>query len=1088
MNYYLDRNQILRIASNPDVYNRGLKYYNDGRVEKTDFFNSSNVYTVSGRIKGNMKYYSATANFDNNGILKSHNCSCDANGIWRGACKHIVALLLKIFEMNQKKAIFSRDLRAAKNMLDFFEKQAFDEVDIILNETSNQDNKVTVSPTLNMDDRCNLFLTFTIGRERRYIIKSVSEFIRNIIAENTVYYGKNLEFKHKLSLFDKQSMELIDIIMKEYDNNGLSAAKSNNNYFYYPNAFINKILFLSSRVLDSFFDIYENQEVKFKASNMDDGFVFFINKDPDVKFDLNISDRNECLELTANMSKMIGLKGENYNYILHDNFFYRTNEKFYDTLKPILKAYSTVEQNSILISKQEISRFMTFLYPRLKENNLLGENANIYELDVEYCPLVKKIYFDVAEKTSITCKVLFCYGENEINPLKDDGSKEGRNILEEYKLIQKLTLFGFVANQEEQCYILRDENLIYDFYYADDGLDLIKEQNETYATNEFMNKSVKQKINTSFGIRLNGNLLEVSIDAKDYNAKELMDIINSYSLKKRYHRLKDGTFLNLDGRNENLESAIKLISGLDISDKELKKGTVSVPKYRVLYLDSIINNSKDTDIKIDDSFENVVSDFRLYKELQFNIPETLESILRPYQKEGFNWLKVISHYSFGGILADDMGLGKTLQIISVLLSEKGSIKSPSIVVAPTSLIYNWEKEINKFAPSLKALTIAGNSSKRKETLDNAGGFDVYITTYDMLKRDIENYEGIEFEYVIADEAQNIKNPSTQNAKALKTLKGRVRFALTGTPIENSLLELWSIFDFIMPGYLYNNSKFVKKYEGPIIKDNDERIAEELRRQIAPFILRRVKRDVLQELPEKIETTLYADMTAEQHKIYTAHLMKAKGVLDDNIKKGVFNKKRIDMLAQLTRLRQICCHPAVFIENYKGGSGKLDLTIDTITSYLDSGHRILIFSQFTSMLSIIQDKLKKQNILYFYLDGATDSKQRLIMADRFNNGEREIFLISLKAGGTGLNLTGADVVIHFDPWWNPAVMDQASDRAHRFGQNRTVQVINIVAKNSVEEKIMQLQSKKKDLVDTVIKEGSNFINRMSEEDVIQLFKE
>jgi SNF2 family DNA or RNA helicase len=347
----------------------------------------------------------------------------------------------------------------------------------------------------------------------------------------------------------------------------------------------------------------------------------------------------------------------------------------------------------------------------------------------------------------------------------------------------------------------------------------------------------------------------------------------------------------------------------------------------------------------------------------------------------------------------------------------------------------------------------------------------------MLKRDLEFYENMEFSYIIADEAQNIKNPDTQAAKSVKELKGRVRFALTGTPIENALTELWSIFDFIMPGYLYSAGKFSKLYETPIIKHNDTAAAAKLRNQIAPFVLRRIKKNVLKELPEKTETTLPAEMLPEQMKIYQANLLEAIGAFD-----GI-KGNTIHILAQLTRLRQICCHPAMFLEDYEGGSGKLALTLEIIQMALDSGHRILLFSQFTKMLSIIKEALSAE---YFYLDGAVKSKERIEMTERFNSGERDLFLISLKAGGTGLNLTGADVVIHYDPWWNSSVMTQASDRAHRYGQEKPVQVYNIVAKDTIEEKILKLQEKKRDLIDSVISEGGSFINLLSEEELRKLF--
>jgi SNF2 family DNA or RNA helicase len=548
--------------------------------------------------------------------------------------------------------------------------------------------------------------------------------------------------------------------------------------------------------------------------------------------------------------------------------------------------------------------------------------------------------------------------------------------------------------------------------------------------------------------------------------------------------------LNFNEEEEQFSAAAEMISGLGLTDKEIKNGTALLPKYRALYAERVLEEKKAIQAKTDKSFRKLNSDFTNYRDASFNVPPTLENVLRDYQKEGFEWLKILDAYGFGGILADDMGLGKTIQIISVILYEKlnAEVYKPSIIVAPTSLVYNWEREFAKFAPDVITSAVAGDASSRKETLQTESP-DVYITTYDSLKRDLELYENMDFKFIVADEAQKIKNASTKNAQAVKALQGETRFALTGTPIENSLSELWSIFDFVMSGYLFSPSKFTKMYETPIIKNNDAQKAAELKKQIAPFVLRRLKKDVLQELPDKIETTVYAEMTTEQRKVYSAYLMQAKGELKKfiNSEKSISSDK-LKVLQMLTRLRQICCHPSTFIEDYFGGSGKLTATVESLEDFLEGGHRILVFSQFTKMLDIIKEELNLKNIDYFYLDGSTSAKERLHMAERFNAGLCGVFLISLKAGGTGLNLTGADVVIHYDPWWNPAVMEQASDRAHRIGQKNIVQVVNIIAKQSVEEKIIELQGKKKNLADNVIEGETAFINKMTDEELLELFNE
>lgn len=985
------------------------------------------------------------------------------------------------------------DQRTAKLMLDYFEKQAYDELDKIAGDLEKADI-VSLVPMISKDDKSEPFLSFTVGRGRKYVIKNIYEFINNVRDEKIVAYGKNLEFKHKLSMFDTTSQKLIEMLMNEFDQ---AVFWGNDKYsvsFNYDGTMINKIVVLTPRIMDKLFDIYEGSTLGFVVQTDDERSVILDSiLDPQIKYSIDYDEAKMAFSITSNLDEMWVIKGEAYGYILKGDILHRVSSEYFKTVYPLIRTLSKVSDNRIVISRSELERFMTFLYPRLKDGRFLERDIDFDAVELGFSPLIKKLYFDTAGK-DIKCTVLFCYGDMEINPLVEKDVSEIkrkgiiRNKLEEYKLIQRLEFLGFKENKQGGWFVLDDEDLIYDFYYAPSGLEFFKEQNETYATDEFLKKSFKPKVSVSFGVRLAGNLLEISLENEaGFSINELLAVLKSYNVKKRYHRLNDGTFLSLEDKDNGLGDADRLISALGLSDKDIKKGSITVPKYRTLYLSDIAEDGGST-IRLDESVKRIRDDFSMFMDMPFEIPKQLDGVLRNYQKEGFKWLNAIAHYNFGGILADDMGLGKTLQVISVLLAAKKKEKKPSIVVAPTSLIYNWENEIIKFAPELKAVPVIGLPVKRREILGDGNNADVYITTYDVLKKDIENYKEIEFEYIIADEAQNIKNPATQNARAIKQLDGRVRFALTGTPVENTLSELWSIFDFIMPGYLYNHSRFLKHYESPIIKNNDSEKSDQLRRMISPFILRRLKSDVLKELPEKIETTMYSDMTAEQKKLYTAYLFKARGDLEENVRNGTFNTKRMDVLAQLIRLRQICCHPSVFITDYKGGSGKLELTIETIQNSLESGHRVLLFSQFTSMLEIIKTRLDKENIEYFYLDGSTDSKKRVSMADCFNSGIGEVFLISLKAGGTGLNITGADVVIHFDQWWNPAVMDQASDRAHRIGQKRTVQVINIVAKDSIEERILELQARKKDLIDNVITDGGGYISAMTQEEIMSLFSD
>ena len=539
--------------------------------------------------------------------------------------------------------------------------------------------------------------------------------------------------------------------------------------------------------------------------------------------------------------------------------------------------------------------------------------------------------------------------------------------------------------------------------------------------------------------------------------------------------------------NKAFDHIVDMLNYLDIEGKDFHDGNVKIPKFRTLYLDKFIRDRGIDYIKKNVNFNRLVQDINDPDDIEYELPKGLTADLRDYQKFGFKWLKTLSNYGFGGVLADEMGLGKTIQMISFLLSEKEEKGSEaSIVIVPTSLVYNWEEEVKRFSPSLKTLVVVGNKDERNKLIGTIKDYDLIITSYPLIRRDIGEYRDIFFRYCILDEAQYIKNQESLSAKSVKNIKAKNYFALTGTPMENSLSELWSIFDFLMPGYLLTSKKFIKKYEWPIVKKEDNEKLKELSNQIKPFILRRSKKEVLKELPDKIEQKIVVDMLKDQKKLYKAYLQAIKGEIDDEINAKGYSRSHIKILAGLTRLRQICCHPGIFVEGYNGGSGKLDSLEEIVAEAVASGHRILIFSQFTTMLEKIKKLLEYNKIKTLYLDGGTPIMERSNLVMDFNKGIGDVFLISLKAGGTGLNLPSADMVIHFDPWWNPAVEDQATDRAHRIGQEKTVQVIKLVAKGTIEEKIFKLQEKKKEMIDKVITDGETLISKLSEEEIMSLF--
>ena len=592
---------------------------------------------------------------------------------------------------------------------------------------------------------------------------------------------------------------------------------------------------------------------------------------------------------------------------------------------------------------------------------------------------------------------------------------------------------------------------------------LNKETNDEYSDE---NITITPNINLDISQSRNGYMsMKLDIDGVDSN--EYREIFSSYKNNNRLYRMKNGAYLDL--KDKDIEQAFKLIDILNIYNDF---DNMKIPNNKAIYLEKLIEDEDLSFVNGSKYVSNVIKKFDKVKSKNYEIPKDLNATLRDYQVSGFEFFKTLSDYQFGGILADEMGLGKTIQTIAFLLSNKDK---KSIVITPTALIYNWKNELEKFAPTLKVGLLHAAKSEREKILDNIDNYDVILTTYTTYKNDIDKYKNINFDYCIIDEAQNIKNPDAIITKAIKNVNAKVKFALTGTPIENNLMELWSIFDFIMPGYLYNKSKFKS-----IFVNNDKNIIE-LKNLIKPFILRRTKKEVITELPDKIEQKIIIDLEKEHKRAYKGYV----NLITRKIKEN--NQDNITVFSYLTKLRQLCLSPELMVKNYQGKNSKLDVLINIIND--SSDEKILVFSQFTKVLEVIGKRLNEENILYSYLDGKTSAKDRVKLVEEFNTNNNKVFLISLKAGGTGLNLTSANIVVHFDPWWNPAVEDQASDRAHRIGQKNVVNVIKLIAKGTAEERVINLQETKKELIEDVINgnlDNSSTLKNLSKDDIIDLF--
>lgn len=578
-----------------------------------------------------------------------------------------------------------------------------------------------------------------------------------------------------------------------------------------------------------------------------------------------------------------------------------------------------------------------------------------------------------------------------------------------------------------------------------------------------INPRVTFDISQSRNSNLGANLEIEGIDKSEYDR-----IFKSYKDNYKYHLMPDGSYLDL--RDNDLEKIFKIIDILGLFD-DLEK--IKIPNNKSMFLENMLQDEDMSFVSGKKYVDNVIKKYdKLNKDIQ--IPKNLNVNLRDYQIEGFEFLKTLANYSFGGILADEMGLGKTVQTISFLLSEKNK---QSIVITPTALIYNWKSEFEKFAPDLKVGIVYSSKEKRLKTLKQYKDYDVILTTYGTYKNDMEDYKNLKFDYLIIDEAQNIKNPDSAITHAIKKIDAKSKFALTGTPIENNLLELWSIFDFVMPGYLYSKLRFEKIFV------NDDKNLELLKKMIKPFILRRRKKDVIDELPDKIEHKFYVELDKEHKKVYNTFLNMLKRQIVET------NSDNVTLFSYLTKLRMLSISPELVVKNYKGKNSKLEMLIKIIKSSKD--RKILVFSQFTQVLELIATRLEKENIGFNYLDGKTNARKRLELVDDFNiNKSKKVFLISLKAGGTGLNLTSASMVVHFDPWFNPAVEDQASDRAHRIGQKDIVDVVKLISKDTVEEKVEAIKEYKKELADEIInlnlKENES-IKKLSRNEIIDLFE-
>lgn len=1090
-------NSIL-FEAGTDITNRGKKYFEQNRVKVADFnFISENNYVAKAYVEGTYIY--ETEIRKTNGVL-SYKCECPTYTKKDVICKHVVAMIFDMYinestyinyVKNSESADIDDDVIENKSYKDKINEQRennglmayYENLELSRNIDKESVNIETLLYLTN-DIEKELEVSFKIGKDRMYILRDLFRFSEDMQKGAVNKYGKELEFKHSVESFTKESQALAKLIVsKALEYNEFSKLGT---YHFAVNKRYKTNFKLKYSLLDEIFELLKNKKISIDGYDYEKAYGMVTLEEGDPSFDIEILDMKENgLCVISNSEKYYVFDGQEYSYILYKDKLHRCSSEFKTKVLPLIEKLSKDPEGKITISSGSATSFCEYVIPALKDSTTLTIEEGLLE-KYKAEKLGTKIFLDIDTKGNIVAEVKFCYGDTEFNPFdKDLNVTCNRNIIEEARAKELFKMYNFVINFKKHIIYLSKEEDIYSF--LTEGIDKFMEKFEVLITDKLKNKQIITQKTFNMGVRIENNFLDIDFNELGLDESELKDIFKRYKLRKKYYRLKDGSFINID--TDGIGTLVNLAKTLNITEKDIVSGNVEIPRYRALYIDNLAkNNTSNITINLDNDFREIVKSIKDIDEVKFEEPEELKGVLRSYQKTGFSWLKTLEKYGFGGILADDMGLGKTVQIIALLLDEKKRTGKTSIVVCPSSLYINWEKEINRFSNNIKTLIISGNAEQRENLIKSITDYDVVITSYDLLKRDIEQYKDINFKYVIADEAQYIKNNNTKNAKALKEIKSEVRFALTGTPIENSLAELWSIFDFIMPGYLYTYKKFKDEFETVIIKENDNATMEKLQRLVAPFVLRRIKKEVLKELPDKTEQIMYSKMDEEQQKLYNSYLALAKVKMKQEIESYGFEKSKFKILSLITRLRQICCHPQLFLEDYNGESAKLNQCLEIIEGAIAAKHKILLFSGFTSMFDILTKELEKRGIEYSMLTGQTKVDTRIEMVDEFNKDDNiKVFLISLKAGGTGLNLTGADMVIHFDPWWNLSAQNQATDRAYRIGQRNNVQVFKLISENSIEEKIQKLQERKQDLTDSVIKSGETFISQMSKDELLGLFE-
>lgn len=915
-------------------------------------------------------------------------------------------------------------------------------------------------------------LTFKLGKNKHlYKVKDLNQLVDASRHSSSLKLGKFFNEPINQAKMDIDSQHWLSFIEKIID-----ARNLNEEFYYNYSSQVGRIT-LENSVADEVNDLLY-QGVKLYSNEQPIGYTTD-------QLDLNIkieTQKSSALVSVEDLPVSTIITGSHAYYGYYKDVWI----KYIGLTSASLHNLGLQPGAEMQFSKKTVAKFAHNILPKFEQTKFILVSGTD-ELKVILPPEAHFLFKLDYRVGSILCVARVQYGDAQYE-LNQGYTEEDRRDVEKETAAWK-HINTYFSDYQHGRYVLSNEDSDVVQAFLDDGINELKRLGEVQITANFRSllKGIKINLDVGVGINLINELLDIDLADQKMSWEDIQAALKAYQEKQKYFVLKNGMLAKAE--QPTIEQLAQTLHDLGISFKDFIHGKLHLPAYRAFYFAKQMKAANALHFSTNESFNTLINDLAKNQLKQNQIPVSLQNILRPYQKIGFNWLSTIVNYKFGGLLADEMGLGKTLQIISLLLARKEKMQNqlPSLIVAPASVIYNWQAEVKKFAPSLNVALLDGTKKERERLLLDAKKYDLLISSYQSLNRDLEAYQNLIFDVEVIDEAQNIKNQQSVTTKTVKVIKAHHKLALTGTPIENKLSELWSIFDYLMPGFLGSYPDFRKKYELPIVKEQDKEAEDQLANMVIPFILRRLKKDVLRDLPDKDEEIVPVKMNKKQADLYNMQTQKIIAQLNGQGDED-FKRSRFQILAQITKLREICCDPHLLYENYHGKSNKLIATIELIKNNLANGHKILLFSQFTAMLDILHENLARLRLPLFTITGSTPKTKRQEQVQKFNQmAQPGVFLISLKAGGTGINLTGADVVIHYDPWWNLAAEKQATDRAHRIGQKHSVKIYKMVTEDSIEERIIALQQKKAELADIILQNDQIADATMSKDDLIKILK-